>query len=120
MDFNDTLLGREAMELEDTARWRSEKAAEYPDDSRNADAETLLLKLADQLRGITGSAKSTSFELFHDDLFCDDNEDEDKINSSNEVVRLWSEYRSRVGFRNFPESAEEYLDDLMELARAPV
>jgi hypothetical protein len=34
-----------------------------------------------------------------------------------ELARRWNEYRSRIGFDNFPDSAEEYLIDLVEIAR---
>lgn len=112
MALDETLLGQEVMELESTAHWRSEKAALYPEDGRNAAAQVHLLKLAAQLRDIAGSPKAIIFETFQDFVFSD-NEEENPV----EVVSLWGEYRSRIGFNRFPSTAEEYLDELMELAR---
>jgi hypothetical protein len=111
-EFDDSLLGREVMDLEDTARWRGEKADQWPDDQRNAQAQAYLTELASKLRGVAGTPKAVAFEALHDFIFSG-TDAENPV----EVVRLWSEYRSGIGFRNFPATAEEYLDQLMELAR---
>lgn len=115
--FYETVIGREVMELEGTAHWRTEKAEQYSDDRRNTEAAKMLTELAEQLRKLAGSPKAVAFEKLHDFIFSDDDPDADDPDNGLEVVRLWSEYRSRVGFNNFPEDAETYLDDLMELAR---
>lgn len=111
-ESDETLLGREVMELEDAARWRGEKAIQWPDDGRNAQAQVNLTELASKLRGIAGSPKAVAFEALHDFIFSGADTD-----NPVEVVRLWSEYRSGIGFRIFPTTAEEYIDQLMELAR---
>ena len=60
-----------------------------------------------------GTDKARTFETFHEFIFTGDDDTE----NPHDVARLWSEYRSRIGFNNFPASAEAYLDDLMEIAR---
>jgi hypothetical protein len=113
-DAGETLIEFEALELEGTAHWRSEKAEQHPDDERNAEAASLCLNIAKRLRALESHSKQAAeFEALHDFIFTDATDEGDSI----EVVRLWGEYRSRVGFDNFPLSAEEYLDDLLEIAR---
>jgi hypothetical protein len=110
----ETLFEIEALELEGTSYWRFQKAEQYPDDERNAMAASLSLKIAEQLRALKHDSKqAAAFEALSDFIFTDA-ADEDDIT---EVVRLWGEYRSRIGFDNFPGSAEEYLEDLLEIAR---
>jgi hypothetical protein len=98
--------------VQGTAYWRSQKAAEFPDDARNAEAERVLLSIAESLKGIRESPKAKIFERFHDLIFAGTETD-----NPSEVSRLWDEYRREIGFRRFPDSGEEYLDDLMALAR---
>lgn len=106
------LLEMKAEDLGYTAGWRHEKAEQYPDDERNAEAAERMTRLAAELPSLKGSEKGNIFEAFHDFIFSGDDTD-----NPIEVVRLWGEYRSRIGFDNFPDNAGEYLDALMEIAR---
>lgn len=78
-------------ELERQAEWRREKVAEYPDDGRNADAATLLDRLAKSVERIDPVVVDTFYSLF------DDGSDSE----------LWLEWLRQVGFHQWPESAEE-------------
>ncbi len=110
--MSEDLIEFEAMELESSAHWRSEKAAEHPDDSRNTEAARLLTHLAVEIRKLRGTAKAEIFEKLHDFVFNGAEEE-----NPHDVSERWREYRSRIGFDNFPNNAEEYLDSLMEIAR---
>ena len=105
-----TVVEEEACELENTAHWRSQKAEEYPDDARNAEAAKLATALATQLRDSV-PLKAVEFSACVADAL--------DLHSRNghEVIRRWVEYRSRLGFDRFPETANEYLNDLIDIAR---
>jgi len=104
----------EAMELEGTAYWRSQKAEEYPHDTRNAAAAQLATTLAAQMRGAEYTQEAAKFCAVVDFLFPEGDVDTDNVH---EILRRWGEYRSRIGFDNFPDSAAEYLNDLLDIAR---
>ena len=103
------------MELENTAEWRAQKAKEYPDDERNADAVAICQGLRREL--LAGpqedlQPESDIYDAVHDFLFSEGTDDGDE----HEVARRWNEYRGRIGFDRFPGSAKEYLHDLIEIA----
>jgi hypothetical protein len=102
----------EANELEGTAWWRSQKAREFPNDKRNAEAAERLTRLAQELRS-TKAPIVGRFTVISDFVFREGDDDDEGM----ELARRWNEYRSRIGFDNFPDSAEEYLTDLVEIAR---
>jgi hypothetical protein len=105
----------EIEDLESTADWRRRKAEEYPDDERNlAAAETIDLLLKSLNGPETSGEKVEIFDRFNELIYSGSSSGED---SPEEVSRLWSDYRREIGFRRFPASGAEYLDDLMEIAR---
>ena len=101
------------MNLEGIAHWRAQKAEEYPDDTRNAEAVELTTALAAQLRSASATPEAARFCALVDFLFADDPDDDD---NKLEVVRRWDDYRSRLCFDNFPETAIEYLHALLGIA----
>jgi hypothetical protein len=112
----DDAIEFEAGELEGTAWWRSQKAEEYPDDPRNAEAVVMLERLAKGLRSATVPIAKQIVIQFSaiSEFVLSEGEDEDE---RHELGRRWNEYRSRIGFSNFPDSAEEYLTALVDIAR---
>ena len=80
-------------QFENTARWRREKAREYPDDERNLWAAETLERLAATVADVDPQLLTAYFELF-DDL--PDSEAEQEM------------FRS-VGFHSAPETAEEFI-----------
>jgi hypothetical protein len=105
-------LDHEALELEATAGWRRQKANRQPVDIRNAKAVALLTRLANETPKLAGSRRAEVFEAFHDFIF-----NGSEAESPGTVIQLWSEYRARIGFENFPHNAADYIDALMEIAR---
>lgn len=102
-----------ALELSDKADWRRQKAEQYPDDERNLDAAELLDRLAGEVLTLEGSPAAVTFEKEHDVIFSGDDQDR-----AREVMRRWSEYRSGIGFRIFPDTGKGVLRDLLELGRS--
>jgi hypothetical protein len=102
-----------AEELESVSEWRSQKAAQYRDDSRNTEAAELLTKLAEELRRLGDTPELTKFRALYEFVIHDC--DKDGENEISEVCRRWAEYRSRIGFDHFPSSAQEYVRDLVEI-----
>jgi hypothetical protein len=101
-------------ELESTAQWRQEKAEQYPDDERNAEASKILHQLAEELRSLPATPEYNRYSAIHDFIFAEGDDSEDT--NSHRVAERWNEYRGRIGFNNFPSSAKEYLNDLIEIA----
>ncbi len=103
-----------ADELEDTARWRADKAAQHPHDTRNAQSVAQLTDLAMKMRAIDENSEPLRvFNAFWRVVVMDED-------NGLEYSRGSSEYRARVGFGNFPDTPEEYLRDLMGLLRDPI
>lgn len=98
--------------LDDTARWRRQKAIEYPDDSRNQWSADLASAIARELRAGVGTSQANQH--------------------LNTIKRLWqagdefhasetvNEYVARIGFDHAPENAEEFLADVADLLRKTI
>jgi hypothetical protein len=82
-----------AEEFARQAEWRSEKAEQYPDDERNAEAAAIFDRLAGSVKDCPKEVVDAALELF-DDL--DDSE-------------VWQERLKRVGFHEWPDTAEAFL-----------
>lgn len=102
-----------ALELGEKADWRRGKARQYPDDERNLDAAELLDRLAGAVLALEGSPAALAFEDVHGIIFSGTDQDR-----AREIMRLWSEYRSGIGFRIFPDTGEQVLHELLELVRS--
>jgi hypothetical protein len=77
----------------DTARWRREKATEYPNDERNLEAAALLDRLATTVDQVEPELLAAYAKL-HDD-YCD-------IETHSEMLRA-------IGFDSAPETASEFV-----------
>jgi hypothetical protein len=108
-DEDATPIEMVALELSEKADWRRVKARQYPDDERNLDAAELLDRLAGEVLALDGSAAGEAFEDAYEAAFSG--------GDAREVLRRWSEYRSEVGFKRFPDSGEDVLADMTGLAR---
>jgi hypothetical protein len=96
-------LELEALDLEDSAEWRRQKAQQYPEDARrNLEAAQLLEKLAVEIRALDDSEVhrqlSAAIEA-NDDLFS--------------FSESWSDYKRRIGFWEFPDG-QQYLSDMLQ------
>ncbi len=80
------------LELEGTSYWRSQKAAEHPDDERNLEAVTALDRLAESVKDINPFILRAYSEFFED----------------RGDVELHSEMMRQIGFSYSPETAEEF------------
>src|SRR5215467_9703268 len=94
-DVNDI---REQLRLrfESTAYWRREKAKEYPDDERNAEAAAHLEHLATTVDSVPDQKLAAYAELY----------DERDTEEENEMFRV-------VGFYSLLATATEFVDDLI-------
>jgi hypothetical protein len=81
-------------DFEAQAEWRREKAAEYPDDTRNLEAAVIWDRLAATVQDIPAEVIDAFNELFED---LPDSEQ-------------WSQMQRDVGFHAFPENARELVD----------
>lgn len=106
-----SLIETVAIELGDKAEWRRGKARQYPDDERNLDAAELLDRLAAELLALEGAPAAVAFENHYVALFSGEDPDRPV-----QIMQLWSEYRSGIGFRHFPDSGEDVLADMIALA----
>jgi hypothetical protein len=107
MTSQDTVydLQHEIDDLLATADWRRRKAEEHPDDGRNTDAALLLERLAEELPKLAGSISHKKLDA----LLSGDESD------AYYFVEFANEYRRRIGFSAFPQTAAEYLADLARL-----
>ena len=101
-----------AMELIEKAEWRRGKARQYPDDERNLDAAELLDRLAREVLSLAGSPIAEAFEKAHDAIFSAESHDRAMA-----VMLLWSDYRSAIGFKAFPDTGRDVLREMLELAK---
>ena len=99
----------EAVELERTADWRIKKLGENPDDRQSAEAAKLLQKLADDVRGLTGSAAYKEYQAICGWL--------DESDGMAELSEYAQDYRARIGIDKFPVDGEEYLHVLIGFAK---
>jgi hypothetical protein len=82
------------LDFGETARWRREKAAEHPEDSRNIEAAELLDRLAKTIKDVDPTLLDTYGALWDDEV--QDSE------QHSEMLRL-------IGFHFFPQTAEEFV-----------
>ena len=104
----------EAEELERAADRRLRKLGESPSDTQSAAAARLLQKLADDLRGLSGSPLGGS-PAYVEYLAILNWLGEFDV--TEEFSERANEYRSRIGIAHFPENGEAYLRALITLAR---
>lgn len=100
------------MEFIEKAHWRRGKARQYPDDERNLDAAELLDRLAREVLSLSDSPTAKAFEEAHDAIFSMENRDQEMT-----VMLLWSDYRSGIGFKIFPDTGEKVLWDMIQLTK---
>ena len=98
----------EAEELRREADWRRQEAEEHPGDPKNATAAELLGKLADEVEQFAGTEIEREFADLQRQAI-------DVTNGLASYNRILSEYRSRVGFDQTPQTGKEYLISLMGL-----
>lgn len=79
------------------AEWRREKAQQYPDDTRNAEAAELFDRLASSSAKCPPEITEAAWELFDDII---DGE-------------MWHQMLKEVGFWYFPSTAEEFCRDFI-------
>jgi hypothetical protein len=99
----------EAIELERAADWRIKKLGENPDDAESAAAAKLLQQLADDVRGLTGSATHKEYQAICGWL--------DEFDGMAELGEYAQDYRARIGVDCFPANGEEYLRVLIGFAK---
>ena len=99
----------EAEELEHAADWRIRKLGENPADTQSAAAAELLRKLAEEVRGLSGSPAYTEYLAILNWL--------GEFDVMEEFAERANAYRSRIGIEQFPESGQAYLQTLTALAR---
>jgi hypothetical protein len=99
----------EAVELEHAADWRIRKLGENPDDAESEAAAKLLQRLADDVRGLTGSAAYKEYQAICGWL--------DEFDGMAELAEYAQDYRARIGLDRFPANGEEYLRVLIGFAK---
>ena len=87
-----------------TARWRSQKAKEFPEDHRNKVAESLLFSFAESAQGLEGSA-------IHERIALSFEENPEAGEECSALLRS-------IGFSWFPASAEEALGEIAAYLKA--
>jgi hypothetical protein len=99
-------------DLEQNASWRREKADQYPNDHRNVIAAEILERLMEEV----GKLNKDSLLLRQLEKI-----DEELLEITDDLFSLsgdLSDYHRGIGFHSFPESAEEYLTDLIDIYSA--
>jgi hypothetical protein len=100
---------QEVTDLEAAAEWRLRKVDANPSDQQNAAAAMRLQKLADDLRHRHGSPAYRELGAI-----CNWLAESDDIS---DFAQLAHDYRMRVGVDAFPETGEDYLRALLDLAK---
>ena len=100
---------QEVADLEAAAAWRLRKVDANPDDRQSAAAAQRLQKLADELRHLQASPLYREYGAI-----CNWLAESDDIS---DFAQLAHDYRLRIGIDAFPETGEDYLRALLELAR---
>jgi len=100
---------QEIADLEAAAAWRLRKVDADPGDRQSAAAAQRLEKLADALRGLQSSPLYREYGAI-----CNWLAESDDIS---DFAQLAHDYRLRIGIDVFPETGEDYLRALLELAR---
>lgn len=99
----------EITDLESAAAWRLRKVDADPSDHQSAAAAERLQRLADNLRHLQSSSLHQEYTAI-----CNWLAESDDIT---DFAQLAHEYRLRIGIDVFPETAEDYLRALLDLAR---
>jgi hypothetical protein len=99
----------EAVELERAADWRIKKLGANPDDRQSDEAAKLLQKLADDVRGLAGSAAYREYQAICGWL--------DEFDGMAELQEYAQNYQARIGIDKFPADGEEYLRVLIGFAK---
>jgi hypothetical protein len=99
----------EVLDLERAADWRIKKLGENPGDVQSSAAAKLLQKLADDLRGLTGSPAYQEYQAICGWL--------DEFDGMAELAEYAHDYRRRIGVDRFPEDGEDYLRVLIGFAK---
>jgi hypothetical protein len=100
---------QEVTDLEAAAGWRLRLVDADPADRKSAAAAQRLQKLADDLRGLHASPLYREYGAI-----CNWLAESDDIS---DFAQLAHEYRQSIGVAAFPETGEDYLCALLELAR---
>jgi hypothetical protein len=96
-------------DLENNAAWRRDKAAEYPDDSRNVTAAEILERLMKEAGQLGPNIRLRKLTALSDELANGNHRGLDSL------VDDVSEYHRDIGFHRFPGSIYVYIDDLIEI-----
>jgi hypothetical protein len=99
----------EVTDLERAAEWRLRKVDANPGDQQSAAAAQRLQQLADDLRHLHASPIYREYGAI-----CNWLAESDDIS---DFAQLAHDYRLRIGIDAFPETGEDYLRALLELAR---
>ena len=99
----------EVTDLERVADWRIRKLGENPGDAQSAAAAKLLQMLADDVRRLPGSPAYVEYIAILNWL--------GEFDVMEDFAERANEYRARIGADRFPQSGEDYLRVLIELAK---
>jgi hypothetical protein len=99
----------EVSDLEAAAEWRLRKVDADPDDRQSAEAAARMQKLADDLRDLRSSALYREYGAV-----CNWLAESDDISDFTQIAH---DYRLRIGIDAFPDTGEEYLRALLQMAR---
>jgi hypothetical protein len=99
----------EVVDLEAAAQWHLRKVDANPGDRQSADAAQRLEHLADDLRRLQGSPLYREY-----DAVCNWLAESDDIS---DFAQLAHDYQLRIGIDAFPETGEDYLRALLDLAK---
>ncbi len=100
---------QEVADLEAAAEWRLRKVDANPEDRQSAAAAQRLQQLAGDLRHLQASPLYREYGAI-----CNWLAESDDIS---DFAQLAHDYRLRIGTDVFPETGEDYLRALLELAR---
>jgi hypothetical protein len=98
-----------AHQLEESARWRREEAAQFPDDDRNAVAADMMEAIAKELRVGVDNSEAVLHGKIIERLW--------ESVSTREFLAMEkvNEYFARIGFDHAPENATGFLADVVRL-----
>jgi hypothetical protein len=99
----------EVADLEAAAEWRLRKVDANPDDKQSAAAAQRLLRLAEDLRQLQASPLYREYGAI-----CNWLAESDDIG---DLAMLAHDYRLNIGVGAFPETGEDYLRALLQIAR---
>ena len=103
----DEALEHLTIDIEGQLHFRREKAVEYPDDRRNAEAVSLLETMLPTIADVPGDLLLRWHQVFLD---------EDRAHQAQET---WRERLRWIGFHSAPETATDLLTDFLDEVAAP-